>query len=1263
MDSTRTVTIVPLNEKNYATWKIQMKMYLVKEDLFSIIDGTETAPNGSADEKTRQKFASRRSKALASIVLAVDPKLLYLLGDPTDPIEVWKKLQATFQKKTWSNKFRLKKRLFNLKLEAGGELQAHLKTLTEIFEELAVVGDPVKDEDRVITLLSSLPDKFSTLVTALEAMETVPSWESVTERLLHEDAKSGKSDLSSSRCLAAQPTPNVIKKSFKCHECGKTGHLKKNCFQYLRKIENKANVVNNNPDPEIVLSADIDVNMCNINETWIIDSGASQHMTNNNKLFSKFVDLNHSIKVEIGDGRSLNASAIGNIDLKLAQANGGFIKCTLKNVLLVPELAHNLFSVSQCAKNGNVVSFNDDGCKVINADRIIGFGKRVGKLYTLQCITENTNISCNIADSDNETLWHRRFSHLNINSLRKLIKDELVTGIQCNVTDKPFFCVNCCDGKNHKLPFPNSVKKNLQPFELIHSDLCGSIKPMSLGGGNYFMSLIDDATRYCWIYILKNKSDVFSTFKNWKVMVEKQYNKQVKILRTDNGGEYCSKDIELFLQKEGIIHQKTIPKNPQQNGVAERLNRTLLESVRSMLSDSNLCKSFWAEAVTTAAYVRNRCPTSALGENVTPYEMLNGRKPNVSHLRVFGSKCFAHVPKDERDKLDVKSKNCVFVGYSSISKGYRVYDLNDKKLFMSRDVIFDELDLSSKGGPISNDNNVELPVDDLESDKHDITDSYPRKSSRVIRQPERYGEWAYSCNAFDEPSTVEEALNGPESFEWRKAMMNELQSIESHNVWNLVEPSADNKPIKTKWIFKKKLGSDNSVNVFKARLVAQGFSQKLGIDYEETFSPVVRFESLRALLSYAAQYNLEVHQMDVYSAFLNGTLNENIFVTQPEGFTVSGKEHLVCKLNKSLYGLKQSPKCWNDELDKYLRALNFKQLDSDPCMYINNNNNDELIILAIYVDDIVIASRSTEYIQKIKNDLNARYKMKDLGKLNHFLGVNVTQNERVISLDQSYYTEFILKKFGFNESKPVITPTDASVPLSKSTDDDKMFDAVTYQSSVGSLLYLSTKTRPDIAYAVSNVSKYCSKPTHRHWCAVKRIFRYLKGTMNLGISYQRFESDDCVGFSDADWAGDVSDRKSTSGYCFKFGRSLISWRSNKQTCVALSTAEAEYVALAGAAQEAVWLKHLLSGLSVNCDGPMVIYEDNQAAISLSKHNKSHPKVKHISIKYHFIRDLVDNGDIFVKYCPTDVMLADIFTKSLTAEKFVKLRSLLGMVTV
>ena len=825
---------------------------------------------------------------------------------------------------------------------------------------------------------------------------------------------------------------------------------------------------------------------------------------------------------------------------------------------------------------------------------------------------------------------------------------------------------------------------------MVHSDVCGKINSKSLSGAEYFLTFVDDHTRYTWVYALKQKKQVFEKFLEWKALVENSTGQKLKILRTDNGGEFTSTQFENFLKSEGVRHERTIVKTPEQNGVAERINRTLIETVRSMLADSKLPPKFWAEALATATYLHNRSPTKAV-TGATPHEAWMGEKPRVDHLKAFGCAAYAHIPKDERQKLDPKARKCIFLGYGCETKGYRLYDPRRERILFSRDVLFNESDHGIEGSihavqekkqcvevrmlDEEEETEREEPADEEETEHEEPADEEAadeeneeappappaRRSLRQKQQPDYYGEWA--SVAANEPTTVTEALCSPEKKEWIAAMEREMQSLSENDVWELVELPKDRKMVGSKWVFKRKFGADGSIERHKARLIAQGFTQKFGLDYDETFSPVIRFESLRTLFALAAHNSLKLQQLDVTTAFLNGELEEEVYMRQPEGFVTKGQEHLVCKLKKSIYGLKQSPRCWNATLHCHLEEMGFEQTTSDPCLY--TSKEEEMFIIGVYVDDIVLGGKRNSRISEVKTALSMRLVMKDMGELHYFLGMSVNQDQKTgrVWIGQPAYAEKLLEKFGMGSANPVSTPVEYGLKLAKASEEDSKSDCVDqglYQSAVGGLLYLATSTRPDIAYGVNNVAKFCSQPTKQHWVAVKRILRYLKGTVNLGLLYRKGSSSSCVGFSDADWAGDINDRRSTSGYLFQLSGAAVSWRSKKQSCVALSTAEAEYMALASTAQEAIWMRRLTSDLKNGPTTGTVIFEDNRSAICMAQNPQFHGRTKHIAIKFHFIREQVKNGNIELKHCETKEMVADMLTKGLYRDQFTKLRKMAGM---
>ena len=391
----------------------------------------------------------------------------------------------------------------------------------------------------------------------------------------------------------------------------------------------------------------------------------------------------------LGDGRTLKGTGQGTVTVMMYHDDGSNSECRLLDVLYVPSLSYNLLSVSKAAENGKTTKFDKDGCEVLDSSgRTFARARRLGSLYYLdrdridRAFVSNTK-------SNKTALWHRRFGHLSLRGLQMLAREGIVNDLNSSFSEEIGICEPCVNGKHHRTPFEERSCRSTVPLGIVHSDLCGKLNSSSLGGAEYFLTFIDDCTHYTWVYVLKRKSEVFDRFKKWKALVENASGKKLKVLRTDEGGEYTSNEFEEFLKSAGIRHEQTISKTPEQNGVAERMNRTLVESERSILSDAHLPHTFWAEAVMTAVYLQNRSPTKAVSGK-TPYEAWTKKKPSVSHLCVFGCKAYVHILKDERGKLDCKAKCCVFVGYGEETKGYRLYDTIKKKIVLSRDVIFNE---------------------------------------------------------------------------------------------------------------------------------------------------------------------------------------------------------------------------------------------------------------------------------------------------------------------------------------------------------------------------------------------------------------------------------------------------------------------------------------------------------------------------------------------------------------------------------------------
>ncbi|GJU66516.1 retrovirus-related pol polyprotein from transposon TNT 1-94 [Tanacetum coccineum] len=487
-------------------------------------------------------------------------------------------------------------------------------------------------------------------------------------------------------------------------------------------------------------------------------------------------------------------------------------------------------------------------------------------------------------------------------------------------------------------------------------------------------------------------------------------------------------------------------------------------------------------------------------------------------------------------------------------------------------------------------------------------------------------------------------------------MQEELNQFVANDVWELVPQPRNMTIIGTKWVFRNKLDENGIVSRNKARLVAQGYNQQEGIDYDETYAPVARLESIRILLAYACALDFKLFQMDVKSAFLNGFINEEVYVAQPPGFIDFEKPDHVYKLKKALYGLKQAPKAWYDRLKAFLIKHEYKMGMVDNTLFTKKKSSN-LIIVQIYVDDIIFGSTCQDMCDEFAKIMHDEFEMSMMGELNFFLGLQIKQMEDGIFFNQSKYIKEMLKKFGLEDSKPMKTPMSSDTKLTKDEECESV-DSTKYRGMIGSLLYLTT-SRPDIMFSVCHCARFQEAPKTSHLEAVKRIFRYIKGTTHLGLWYPKGTDIETVVYADSDHAGDYVDRKNTSSICTFVGCCLTSWFSKKQTALAISTTEAEYVSAGKACQQALWMKQALIDYDVRLDDVPIMC-DNKGAIDLSKNPVQHSHTKHIEIHHHFLRDNVQKGHISIEKVPSVDNIADILTKPLKRESFNYLRLGLGM---
>ena len=514
---------------------------------------------------------------------------------------------------------------------------------------------------------------------------------------------------------------------------------------------------------------------------------------------------------------------------------------------------------------------------------------------------------------------------------------------------------------------------------------------------------------------------------------------------------------------------------------------------------------------------------------------------------------------------------------------------------------------------------------------------------------------------------MSEARNSSDWSEWKRAIQVELDQLQNMGTWQLIHCPSNAVPIANKWVLKRKYNKSGELLKYKARLVAKGCAQRPGFDYTDTFSPVVRLETIRTILSLVPSENLKIQQMDVKGAYLNGILKENVYMRQPDGFDDgSGR---VCWLRKTLYGLKQSGREWNKELDRRLKDKGFNNLLSDPCAYIRRDGNS-LEIITVWVDDLLLFAMTNHIMNILKEELNSIFELTDLGEPSKIVGIEICQRANSLTISQPQYVEAMLQKYGMEDANPVRILLDLNIKLEPNNEKGEQNRSNDYASLIGSLQYLANATRPDIAYAVNRLATYTANPGFKHYGAAKRVLRYVKGTKNYGITYHAqstrhvgpLDSNLVYGFSDAAFAN-ADDNRSISGYVFLSNGGAITWGSRKQTSIALSSTEAEYVALSEASREAMWLRHLYGELGFIQKEPILLLGDNDGSIVMAKNPEYHKHTKHIDLRWHWVRELVNDGMITIVDCRDPQQTADILTKQLPWPKYVRHVNELGLSTV
>lgn len=1308
------VQIGLLNGKeNWATWKFKMGILLRSQSgVMDLVEGKLQEPTRKEDSSTDEtakyesdleKFKKADCTAMILITTNLSDVTLEKVMRFTNARDVWLELHRLFDGVSEDKAYEICQEFFSFNRDPSIDISGNLSKLKNLWNSLKLEiskegGNKfvLPDLFLICKILGMLPEDYFAFKSSWMMMaKSERTIENLTTQLCAYEKALGrnfpsqealwvKSEIKTKN-KASSETKGTNKK-VTCHYCQKIGHKVKQCTKWKadgRPPKPPTSKVSEDSKPSSNMTLSVDVMMTETNsDCWYVDNGATNHVTFREDLFQKFQPFFNKESVMAANGESINALGKGTIDLDV-EVNGKNKRVTLENVWYVPGIKRNLFSVlaSQDLHLQSQFKSTTETCQLeVNGEvALMGYRCRQGGLYKLkvQNVKPSKPIEVNLLTNNENLLqvYHERMGHQNTKHVKATIEREL--GIK--LTGDKELCEGCVYGKSHRLKF-GTRERATTPGERIHTDVCGPFQS-SMSGYKYYVLFKDDYSRYRHVHFMKEKSEVSGKLKLF-LAAAKTTGHVVKEIVSDNGGEFDNGVVKRMLQNRGIKHIMTMPYTPQQNGCSERENRTIVESARAMMHcHESLPQGLWAELINCAAYILNRTGPSSEADK-TPYELWLGKRPSIKHLRIIGSVCYPHVPKQKRKKMRKKAQKGILVGYDEC--GYRIWVKETNTLVRSRDVIFNEEPLLQRKEyqiPFSNETSQENDCrgleDDVEDnvyqepeeseDKEEETDlpegsnTYGLRNRSEINVPKRFDDYILTAvtnvQDLNEPESYTEAMRSGKASYWKEAMESEMKSHKENQTWTLEKLPAGKKCLTCKWLYNVKTNPDGSVDRFKARLVVRGFSQKKGVDFNQTFSPVARLSTIRSLLSVAAVEHLSLTQFDVSTAFLYGQVDEVIYMTQPEGYK-DGTDR-VCRLNKSLYGLKQAPRCWSTRFNKFMELQGFKKSDADPCLFIKEDGKSKLIV-ALYVDDGLIATNNTGMLQKFMDHLTTEFKITSK-PASFYLGLEIEQKScGNVRISQKAYTKKILDRFQMSDCKPAPIPIVKESETQLAGKAESSRDKFSYREAVGALMYLMTATRPDIAYAVSKASRTLENPTHEDFVRVKRILRYLKGTIDYGIEYQSKENNHVLEcFSDADHAGDSSTGHSTTGVVCNFGGGVITWLSQKQSSVAISSTEAEIVAASEACREIVWLKRLLEEITTLKSVP-VLKIDNEATTRLAENPENHRRTKHIKIRHFFIRELVAEGQVKVNHVPAEFQLADCMTKPLHKPRLKTLWQAMGL---
>ncbi|KAJ3662741.1 hypothetical protein Zmor_007072 [Zophobas morio] len=1101
--------IAKFNGNDFAVWKFQMRAYLRYHELLDVVEGMKARPDSGGTSKEQEDWDRKDEKAQFALSCALETNVVRHIMNMKTAAEMWTRLVTIYEQKNKTSIHILHQKFYNYQMRPGATITEHVAAIEELVRQLEDLNQKPTDEQIITKVLYTLPQQYQHIAAAFDMLpEKEQTMVNLLPRLLKlETMRNGmaeiKNDEEANSALYTsngnrgqrqnhqrnrggryqnQQRQQFTKQRFsgKCYNCGKTGHRKIDCYKPQNTQNNgQANAASNSGASSAMMYTAETMAVGYAGELWVADSGASKHMTFRRDIITNYREFSASERkpITVGNNETIYAEGEGDVMIT-SYVNGQVLEQGMSEVWYVPEIGKNLFSISAASNHGVNALFSKHTLQLFSRGKVVATGQLAKNGLFEMNIRARATAEAMIASASaqNVRVWHERLGHVAFKVVREMAKSDAITGMKVvdskdSTDNEDTFCEDCVYGKHVRQPFPSSNSRAERPGDLMHFDTIGPLNE-SLGGSRFAAVFTDDCSGTIIAVPMKTKSDVVDAMIS--VIADAEANgHKIKRVRSDNGGEFLGSEMKAVLTKKFIKQELTTPYCPQQNGRAERSNRTLNEMVRCQLASGNLPQGLWAEMIRNGAHIRNRIPRARL-EGKTPYELWTGRKPDLSHLRKIGSTAYALIDESKRSKFEKKSERLILVGYEFEQHAYRLWRPGTKVIIKSRDVKIVELPPKrplqllpeiATNEEQSTSTRAAYSKRVVPSDENSIVNNTRSKTKKRMEEKDEMTEVQFAALLTEgekivtkTPETLAEALATNDSKQWELAMADELESLAKNEVWELVELPANRRPIQNKWIFKIKTNPDGSINKYKARLVIKGCSQKAGIDYAETFSPVARFESVRVLLAIAAAKDYELFQIDVKTAFLYSELKEEIYMVQPDGFDDgSGR---VCKLNKSLYGLKQAPLVFHEKMDGVLKEFGMNPTRFDRCVYASDNNE---LYFALYVDDGLVIGSSVERVNSFINKLKRKFEV-TCDVANCYLGMQIVRDRgtKTLHLKQTAYVRNVLEKFNMSTCNPSSIPADPGVVLKRNPSEGGT-DAP-YRQAIGSLMYLAVATRPDLAF-------------------------------------------------------------------------------------------------------------------------------------------------------------------------------------------------------